>query len=445
MTSPTRRRVGERERDLPVKAKTDVIICGGGPAGIMAAVAAARSGAKTLLVERYGFLGGMATAGMVGPMSKFRLDGEFLVGGIPWEFVERMRESGGAITTLPSGNVPFDVEIYMGTAREMVREAGVDVLLHALASGTASDKEHPGRITHAILETKEGRFAIEAGVLVDCTGTGDLVARSALPWKMRTSLSGELQPLSLVFHLGGVDTYRRTLLMARDGTKYRDTVLAGYLAKAKERGEIGNFGGPWALWGSVVRDGYVSVLATRYAGNAVDAVSLTDAELTMREEIPKIVEILRKNAPEFSNCFLARTAVQAGIRETRAIDGLYTMKPEDVLDSKPFPDTVAKGGHPVDIHLPDGSGGQDVKFIDRPYNIPFRSLVPRGSVNVLVAGGCLAADKEAFASIRVQAQCMATGQAAGTAAAICAKDGTPVGEVDGAALRGRLSDAGAVV
>lgn len=423
----------------------DTVVCGGGPAGVMAAVASARTGARTLLIERYGFLGGMATAAMVGPLSKFRLGGALIVGGIPWQFVQRMHQRGGAIIDLPSGNVPFEVETYIRVARELVEEEGVETLLHALVTGAVMDESDPERLTHVIVETKQGKLAVGAKVAIDCTGSGDLVARSELPWKLRVGPSGELQPLSMFFHLGGVDTGARNLLMSHDGTKYRDSELGRHLHAAMERGEIGNYGGPWALWGSTIRPGYVSVLATRYAGNATDAAELTRAETVMRSEIPKIVEILRQNAPEFSGCFLDRTATQAGIRETRGIDGAYTLSPTDVLEPQGFSDTIAKGGHPVDIHLPTVGGENEVRFIKEPYDIPYRCLLPKGAANVLAAGGCLSAEREAFATVRVQAQCMATGQAAGTAAAMCARESLRVDQLDGSDLRRLLRSHGAIV
>lgn len=435
----------EPARELPVITEVDVLVCGGGPAGLTAAVAAARSGAKTLLVERHGFFGGMATAALVGPMSKFNFGGQRIVGGIPDEFLRRLHAQNGAIIDLPSGNVPYDPETYKRVAQQMVLAAGVDVLLHAQVAGALWDPARPGRLSHVLLETKSGRQAVAAGAVIDATGTGDLIARTALPWVFRNERSGgDLQPMTLYFRLGGVDTAGLTLLMAQDGTKYAHPQLRTVLEGEVAAGRLRNFGGPWAVHGSTMRAGEVSVNATRIQGNAADMHDITRAEVVLREEIPVIIEAFRRHHPAFRNCHLLDTAPQVGIRETRTIRGLYTMTLEDVLTPRGFADTVAKGGHPVDIHRAADSR-QDARFITAPYDIPYRALVPEGSENVLVAGGLVSAEKEAFASIRVQAQCMALGQAAGTAAAWCVTDRCRVFELDGAKLRRRLGAAGAIV
>ncbi|MDR0902608.1 MAG: FAD-dependent oxidoreductase [Opitutaceae bacterium] len=435
----------EPARRLPVRAQADVVVCGGGPSGFIAAVAAARAGASVLLLERYGFLGGMATAGLVGPLSKFNLGGERIVDGIPGEFIRALHAAGGAIIDLPSGNVPYDAELYKLTAQRLTRGSGAGILLHAQVAGAIASREEQGRLTHVIIETKSGREAVAANQFIDCTGTGDLVARSPLPCGMRNHrVDGGLQPMSLYFRLGGVDTDKLNVLMARDGTKYANPELRAALADEVKAGRLRNFGGPWAVHGSTIRPGEVSVNATRITGNAADADDLSFSELVLREEVPVMVDIFRRRHKAFANCYLMETAAQIGIRETRAIRGLYTLTAGDVLGARPFPDSVALGGHPIDMHRADSSG-QSVQFLTAPYQIPYRALVPEGSENVLVAGGTLSATREAFGSARVQAQCMALGQAAGVAAALCAQGGESVSKLDGTALSARLRADGALV
>ena len=428
--------VAEPARSVPVIAAADVVVCGGGPSGIMAAIAAARRGADTLLVEKYGFLGGMATAGLVGPMSKFRLGEQWIVGGIPFEFISRLKERNGALLDLPSGNVPFDPEVYKFVAVQMALEAGVKLLLHSrvVACVERGEKE----LSHIVLETPAGRQAVRGKSFVDCTGSGDLIAHSPLPWKMR-SAEGTLQPMSLQFRLGGVETDNLTILMSHDGVKYRNTELSKILSREVDEGRLTNFGGPWTVWGSTIRPGEVSVNGTRFAGNATNVVDITQAEVQMRQDIVRIIDAFRKHAPEFKNCHLLDSATQVGVRETRAIVGEYELTGRDVLEPTDFPDTIAHGGHPVDIHLP-GSSGQAVQFVSKAYNIPYRCLVPQGSRNVLVGGGSIAATKEAFATTRVQAQCMAIGEATGTAAAYCCSRGIAVNELDGKVLRQTLEE-----
>jgi hypothetical protein len=442
--SGDRPRIIEPARELPVVACVDVVVCGGGPSGLVAATAAARNGATVLLLERYGFLGGMATAGMVGPISKFNLNGNRIVGGIPEEFIQGMHRRGGAVIDLPSGNVPYDPEVYKHVATRMVLNAGVNLLLHSTVCGCQLDADNPQKISHLIIENKSGRQAIETRYIIDCTGTGDVVAHTPFPWEMRGRDNGELQPMSLYFRLGGVDTDQLTLLMAHDNTKYSNPDLRELLQAEVEAGRLQNFGGPWAVHGSTLRRGEVSVNTTRYSGNAVVGQELSDAEIQLRDDVVRIVALFRQGAPAFRNCYLIDTATQVGIRETRAIQGLYTMTAEDVLNPRNFSDSVAMGGHPVDMHRA-GSSRQDVRFIQEPYHIPYRCLVPQNADNLLVAGGCVSATREAFASIRVQAQCMALGQAVGTAAALCASQQLAVHELNGTQLRASLAQQGAIV
>ncbi len=438
------RTVTEPARELEVAAEVDVAVVGGGPSGFIAAMAAARTGARTLLLEHHSFLGGMATAALVGPISKFNSAGRRVVLGIPNEFIERLHARGGAIIDLPSGNVPFDAELYQQTAFEMTREAEAEVWLRATYANVLTAKE--GRcITHVVLETKSGRMAVAARQVVDCSGSAEVVADTQLPWCYRGGPAGELQPLSLMFRLGGVDTDAlQEPLMAHDATRYFNRCAREILQRAVDAGSLGGFGGPWLIYGSTFRPGEVTVNATRHAANAVAPGEFSRAEADLRRDMHAIVDLLRAEMPELRDAYLLQSATQAGIRETRSIVGLTTVTVDDLLRPGDCPDTVAFGAHPVDLHRARGPG-QDVQFVDRAYSIPFRALVPQGSENVLVAGGSISATREAFASIRVQAQCMALGEAAGTAAALCAQRDIPVTQLDGTELRELLAKNGACV
>jgi hypothetical protein len=433
--------ITEPSKKVEVIETADIIICGGGPSGIIAAVASGRNGLKTVLIEKYGFLGGMATAGLVGPMSKFKLNQKWIVGGIPKEFIYTLKDHNGAITNLPSGNVPFDPEVYKSQALRLTIQAGTKLILHSKV--VSSIKSNKGAISHIIIETPSGRKAVQGKYFIDCTGCGDLIYQSSLPWKMRSS-PNNFQPLSLQFRLGGVDTDSLSVIMSNDNVKYRNTDLRKILTAEQAKGGLSNFGGPWAVWGSTIRKGEVSVNATRFSGNAVNVREITDAEIQMRQDMIKIIQLFQKYASPFKDCYLIDSAVQAGIRETRSIIGEYELTNNDVLRPVNFPDTIAQGGHPVDIHLPAGSG-QKVNFLKEAYNIPYRCIVPKGSKNVLVSGGLISAEKEAFATARVQAQCMAVGEAAGTAAALCCLKNISVNELDGKTLRQQLHMNGALV
>lgn len=434
----------EPEKRLPVIRKVDVLVCGGGPAGFVAAIAAARNGAKTLLIEKHGFLGGMATASFVGPISRFKVRGEFAVRGIPWEFVERMAQKGGAITDLYSGNVPFDTEVYKLVSMQMVRESGAELLLHAYAVGVIMDENKPGKCNYVIIESKSGRQAIEAKTIIDCTGDADIVAFAGLPYERSNTEAGQTQPMTLYFRLGGVKTEEMDELVMAQDTVGHVQELHDRMKEARERGELPLFGGPWIQHGSTLHPGEVSANVTRYPGNAVDVESLTEAECTTRENMFELIPFMKRHMPALRDAYLIVSGAQVGIRESRRIKGLYCMTKDDVLVKKDFPDTVAKGAHPIDIHSAD-SNEQQLIWLNEPYNIPYRSLVPKNSSNILVAGRCISATREAFASIRVQAQCMALGQAAGTAAAMSSATGEPVDQLDGALVRKRLAEQGALV
>lgn len=436
--------VQEPAKQLPIVKSVDVLVCGGGPAGFMAAIAAARNGAKTLLIERYGFLGGMATASFVGPISRFKVNDEFAVRGIPWEFVERMAQKDGAVTDLYSGNVPFDTEVYKLVSMQMVRESGAELLFHAYAVGVLMDTNDPGKCNYVIIESKSGRQAIEAKYIIDCTGDADIVDFAGLPYERSNTESGQTQPMTLYFRMGGVKTEEMEELMMADNGVGHVQDLHDRMKEAREKGELPLFGGPWIQHGSTLHPGEVSANVTRYPGNAVDVNSLTEAEYTTRENMFDLLPFLKNNMPALRNAHLIASGTQVGIRESRRIKGLYQMTKEDVLESKDFHDTVAKGAHPIDIHSAE-SNTQQLIWLKQPYNIPYRALIPETSKNILVAGRCISATREAFASIRVQAQCMALGQAAGTAAAMCSSSDQSIDQLDGASLRERLAEQGALV
>ena len=191
----------EMKKNVPVVGSYDVVVCGGGPAGFIAAIAAAREGAKTAIIEQYGFLGGMATAGLVAPISVFSYNNALVIGGIPWEFIKRLEEMGGALIEQPLHNVAFDPELYKLCAQRMALEAGVDLYMHSYLTGCVRDN---GRITHVTIENKNGAEAIEGKVFIDCTGDADLANMAEVPMQ---PMNGEpLQPLSYYFCLSGVDT-----------------------------------------------------------------------------------------------------------------------------------------------------------------------------------------------------------------------------------------------
>ena len=429
------------EKIVPVVGEYDVVVCGGGPAGFIAAIAAAREGARTALVERYGFLGGMATIGYVNPISVFTYNDSQVVGGIAWEFVKRLQETGGAFIEKPLGNVAFEQEHYKLVAQRMCLEAGVELYMHSYLSGCIMEGE---RISHAIIENKNGSEALAAKVFIDCTGDADLAYMAGV--EMQPDEEKPLQPLSSYFILGGVNMDTPMMQEAihhnKQGENCHCLPVREKLLALKDELGIPEFGGPWFCL--TRQPGVVTVNMTRTAGNAIDNRNFTRAECILREDAFKMARILKENVDEFKNSYLIAVAVQGGIRETRRIKGIHTVTAQEYVNAFRYPDSVSRGAHPIDIHVASGPA-QNITFLKTPAYVPYRALIAPTHSNLIVAGRCLSADKKAFASLRVQASCMDMGQAAGTAAAMAAKSGLTVQEVDTESLIERLRKLGSII
>lgn len=423
----------------PVAGTYDVVVCGGGPAGFIAAIAAAREGAKVAVVEQYGFFGGMATAGFVNPISVFSYNGKLVNGGIPWEFVNRLAKIDGCEIESPLANVAFEPEHYKLEAQRMVLEAGVDMYMHSYLTGCIREGN---RITHVLINNKNGTEALAARIFIDCTGDADLAHMSGVP--MQESEGRPLQPMSSYFILSGVDLSTPMMQDAihhnKQGVNCHCLPVRELLISKMEELHMPEFGGPWFC--STMQPGTVTVNITRTAGDACDNRDFTAAECRLREDAFRMAAILKDNVEEFKNSYLTAVSVQAGVRETRRIKGVHTLTGEEYLNAVHFEDSISRGAHPIDIHVSKGEK-QNITFLKTPAYIPFRSLIAPDYPNLIVAGRCISADKTAFASIRVQSSCMEMGQAAGVAAAQCARTGNPVDEVNVEALVARLVAMGA--
>ena len=429
-------------KSVPVVGSYDVVVCGAGPAGVIAAIAAAREGASVALVERFGFLGGMATAGLVMPLSVFIYQNKRVIGGIPWEFIERLEAMGGGYIEKPLGNVAFDPELYKLCMQRMVLEAGVTLYMNSYLTGTVVGTE--GTVECVVIENKSGAEALEAKVFIDCTGDADLAAMAGVEMQ---PMNGEpLQPLSTYFILAGVDTSSPLIAEAmhhnKQGVNCHCLPIREYLLEHAEKLNMPEFGGPWFC--TTLHEGCVAVNMTRTAADACDNRDYTAAECRLREDVYRMADVLRNNFAEFKNCYVASVATQAGIRETRRIKGVHTMTAEEYMSGYRYEDSISRGAHPIDIHATKGSS-QVTHFLEQAAYVPYRALIANNYPNLLVAGRCLSADRKAFASMRVQASCMGTGQAAGVAAAMCAKVGCSVQSVDIGALVERLKALGAAL
>jgi 2-polyprenyl-6-methoxyphenol hydroxylase-like FAD-dependent oxidoreductase len=451
----------EFRASVPVWHAVDVLVVGGGPAGIAAAIAAARSGARTGLAERYGFLGGTATAGLVGPfMGVFEGNAERvqLIRGLFDEIVRRMEDLGGAIHPSKvirgeghsgfrlsghNGVTPFEPETLKLVAAEMCLEAGVRLSLHSRFIAPILEGD---RIGGVILATKAGLQAIRASVVVDCSGDGDVAMAAGVPMVKGRESDGLGQGVTLFFRVKNVDTER----VERYAKEHPQDGVAGkpfgsLVAEAKAAGDF-----------TLPRDrinfyrtpdpGVWGVNASRIVRiDPTSADELTRAEIEGRRQVVELLRFLRKYVPGCEQAQLAVTATQIGVRESRRIVGEHTLTLEDLQAGRHFADAVVFYNYPVDIHSPtDGTGGILNEIPIAPvYQIPYRSLVPLRVEQLLVAGRCLSATHEAAAAARVMPACFAMGQAAGTAAALALAAGTTVRRLDPESLRRRLREQGA--
>lgn len=437
------------QKQIPVAAQADVLVVGGGPAGIAAAAAAARGGCTVMLVEKNGYLGGMATAGLVTPMMKtYSIDGsKQIVRGLFEQIVRRMEAKGGAIhpSDVPTGSTlsgflvfgqdhitPFEAEALKLAADELMKEHGVRVFFHAQFLDALTDN---GRITAVLIADKSGVRAIEAKLVIDCTGDADVACRSGVPCACGGE-DGVMQPATMMFRVGNVDTEATKRYVRENPEDFMFITLA---SKARENGDF-PINRRRAIIMETLHPGQWIVNGTRiqhFTGVDADQKSLGEAEGRRQAEV--CLNFLRKYIPGFASAVLLETAAELGIRETRHIRGRYTLTARDVMTGRHFEDCVALSGFPMDTHDPNGTADQFVQpeGIDC-YEIPYRCLVPQQMDNLLVAGRSVSATHEAFAAIRVIPTCMAMGEAAGAAAAIALEDGVAPGDISIPKLRESL-------
>ncbi len=407
----------------------DVVVCGGGPAGIAASVAAARTGAEVLLIERYGFLGGMATAGLVNPFMTFYAGSEQIIKGIFQEIIDRLSAKGG--WGGPQEKWAFDPELLKVVADEICLESGVKMLLHAFVCGADVQRS---RIASIRVFAKPAERKIKAKVFVDATGDADLAYTAWVPCEKGRSGDGLTQPMTLNFRVAGVDI---------DRMPSRDEINRLYLV-ARSEGRI-NCPRDNVLFFFTTRRGEVHFNTTRVIKlDGTSARELTAAEIEGRRQAKQICDFLRADVPGFENSYLMTTGTQIGVRETRRIVGQYVLTAEDVLSAAKFHDGIARGSYSIDIHDPAG-GGTVIKHLPpgESYDIPYRCLVPLNISNLLVAGRPISATHEAHSSLRVMPIAFAVGQAAGTAAALCARWKVSPRDLDVKRLQRELLDQGA--
>lgn len=437
-------------RHAALAAETDVLVVGGGPAGLGAAIGAADAGARVILAERYGFLGGNATAALVMPLMSFHTSrapppvegkapartpllptdhgpGDPIIAGVLQRLLERLVSVGGAIPpSLDTGYVvPFDPEWFKLVAIDLLNEAGVSFLMHAFASGVLEEEKRGSKkVSGAVFETKSGPIAIRAKVVIDCTGDADLAVQAGAPFEVGRA-DGLAQPMTLMFRM--VEFNKKTFddYVKKNPQQWRG--VHGLWDLVRQATLEGNLELPREdiLFFATPHEREVSVNSTRVTRVlGTDVWDLTYAECVSRAQMRQIAEFLRRYVPGFERSYAAQSGINIGVRETRRIVGEYQLDASDVLSARKFDDAIARGAYPIDIHNPAGTGTVLKRLpAGQAYDIPLRCLIPQSTEGLIVAGRCLSGTHEAHSSYRVMPIVMATGQAAGVCAALSARTG----------------------
>jgi len=438
----------------------EVAVIGGGPAGLSAAITAARAGRKVILLEKNGYLGGNATLGL--PLLGFLdLDGRRIVGGIAQEYTERLQKRGECLghRTCPKHNsvTNVDPEGFKILAIEMCREAGVDVILHLEACRVEIEKGH---LKEVVLYGKGNEVSVKAEVFIDCTGDGDVAYLAGCSYEAGQPGTGVLQPPTVMFTLEDVDTERLYDYIEKHPEEmtfsatidHRPGYDADYFRASSNHVFVGlrkTFDRMHAegkcpvnretlIYIKSFHEGEVYVNSTRLLNtDATDIFSLTNAELEGQLQVKKLTEMLRENVIGFEKCFISSIAPTLGVRETRRFKGVYELKADEICAGLVPDDTIALGAYKIDIH--SGTDRSTIfRTVEKPFGIPYGCLVSDEIDNLMFAGRCVSVDAATLASIRVMPQCMSMGQAAGQAAAMAVSDGIMPKAVNVEKLRAEL-------
>lgn len=430
-------KVVEKEREIPISYEVDVLVVGGGPAGVSAAVSAARGGAKTLLIEQSGQVGGVATIGLMSHWT-----GE-TVGGIYQEILERTNGvSLDEQDKYSEEHKLIDPELLKIRLLEMLNEAGAALQLYTFACEAIVENN---QIKGIIVESKSGREAILAKIVIDASGDGDIAAKAGAPFYKGREYDGKMQPMTIMFKVGGVDTSRVKYVTGFEDTY---TLPSGKDLQSFSRTRIPHPAGHVLIYKSTL-PGIVTLNMTNCIKvDGTSAKDLTKAELVCRSQMESIVKFLREEIEGFEQCYILSSSSYIGVRETRHFVGERTLTEQDIMMARVFEDwAVAKVHFNFDVHNLEGAGldetGCQKHFKQkRWYTIPYGCFIPKEVEGLMLAGRNISGTHMAHSSYRVMPICANMGQSVGTAAALCVQKGIQPRQLDVIELQAVLGELG---
>ena len=419
----------------------DVIVVGGGPAGAGAAFSAARLGARTLIIEQFNCLGGVATAGGHGHICQYTSwnTKTVVVGGVAEQISQRVVDAGFGVRN--PGNLDFEVEGMKLVLEQMAAELGVDILYHTFFCESIVEDS---AVAGVVVQNKSGRSEVRAKRVVDCTGDADVAASAGAPFEVGRPGDGKCQPATLMFTIGGVD-WDRVRAFRGDDYKLKDV-----WQQAQDAGDMEPFQSQiMGWWWTPTRPDQVGINFTHITDiDATSAEDLTRATIEGRRQAYLSIDVFREYIPGMEQCYMVSTPNTLGLRESRRIIGDVVLTEDDMRARREWPDTIGYGSFFIDIHNLDGPGMAATAERPKPgfrYQIPYRILLPQKIDNLLAAGRCVSVTHVGLGSIRVMPQCIVTGEAAGAAAALSARENVAPRELDAAALQDALRQNGAVL
>ncbi|MFB5761243.1 FAD-dependent oxidoreductase [Paenibacillus medicaginis] len=424
---------------IPVACEVDVLVIGGGASGIAAAIAAAKGGAQTMLVEQRGFLGGMGTVALVPAFCPFTDKRKPIIRGLGLQLMERMKQACDPVYREEYQElldwVPIDPEVLKRVYDDAILESGVTPLYHTFVYDVVLSKDRR-KVEGAVVVNKTGRSFIPCRYIIDCSGDGDIAALAGVPFQ-KGGEAGELQPGSMCYLLANVDRpqFNRFLKESGDTGQLHKTVERAIKDGALPEGRKSISGLAWISNYLVgVNFGHV------FGVDGTLAEDLTRGAIEGRRTAERQLQFFRRYVSGFERAHMVASGEQLGIRETRRIEGDYILTVDDFLAARSFPDDIARNAYYIDIHLANSKS--EMTFNHLPpgvsHGVPYRIMLPVGIDNLWVAGRCVSSDRAVQGSLRVMPNCFSMGQAAGTAAALALRDGSGSRGISVAELQQRL-------